>query len=79
VFLLELPWTVQPYGVIFENLKEHTPGLLVFSPGKGRYSAIRDRQNLTYMNDNVLATSIIGTFRIRFCNDQAKIDYMIED
>jgi len=79
VFLLELPWTVQPYGVIFENLKENTPCLLVFSPGKGRYSAIRDRQNLTYMNDNVLATSIIGTFRIRFCNDQAKIDYMIED
>jgi len=79
VFLLELPWSVQPYGVVFENLKKYTPGLLVFSPGKGRYSAIRDRQNLTYMNDEILATSIIGTFRIRFCDDQVKIDYMIED
>jgi len=79
VFLLELPWSVQPYGVVFENLKKYTPGLLVFSPGKGRYSAIRDRQNLTYMNDEILAASIIGTFRIRFCDDQVKIDYMIED
>ena len=76
--ILELPWSVQPYGIVFDNLKDYPPGLLVFSPDKGGSPVIRDKRKLTYMIDRTKAASIVGSFRIRFENGQVKEDYMIK-
>lgn len=77
--ILELPWTAQPYGSVFEKLKELPPELLVFSPDKSRLPSVRDRQQLTYMNNTTWATNISGSFRFRFEDAKVSIDYMIKN
>jgi len=76
--LLELPWTSQPYGRVFDNLKEHPPILLVFSPDKGNSLSVKDRHKLTYLNDRTWATGFAGSFRFRFESHGVLVDFMIE-
>jgi len=76
--LLELPWASQPYGRVFDNLKEHPPILLVFSPDKINPLGVKDRRNLTYLNDRIWATGFAGSFRLRFENHRVLVDYMIK-
>lgn len=77
-FILELPWSVQPYGTVFEMLKSYPPAILVFSPEKGRFPAIRSKDMLTYMRNQTWATNINGSFRFRFGKNRVSVDYMIE-
>jgi hypothetical protein len=75
--ILELPWTVQPFGSVFESLKEHPPVLLVFSPDRGKISTVRDWRALTYLKERTWATSMVGSFRFRFKDRQIFADYML--
>jgi len=77
--ILELPWTAQPYGPVFEKLKELPPELLVFSPDKSRLPSVWNRQQLTYMNNRIWATKISGSFRFRFEGAKVSIDYMVKN
>ncbi|MCD6163307.1 MAG: ComEC family competence protein [candidate division Zixibacteria bacterium] len=77
-FILEIPWSVQPYGAIFEMLKAYPPALLVFSPEKGGIPSIRSKEMLTYMKNRTWAASINGSFRFRFEKSRIIADYMIE-
>lgn len=77
--IVELPWTVQPYGPVFERLKAFPPDLLVFSPDKRRFPSVRDRQQLTYMSERTWATSMSGSFRFRFEEGKISIDYMVKN
>ena len=76
--LLELPWTLQPFGRVFDNIKEYPPILLVFSPDKGSSLGIKDKRKLTYLNDRTWATSFAGSFRFRFENYRIFVDFMIK-
>ncbi len=76
--ILELPWASQPYGRILDNLKEHPPILLVFSPDKVNSLGVNDRRKLTYLNDRIWATSFAGSFRFRFEKHRVFVDFMIK-
>ncbi|MCP4581393.1 MAG: ComEC/Rec2 family competence protein [candidate division Zixibacteria bacterium] len=76
--ILELPWTVQPFGPVFESIRKHPPVLLVFSPNKGKIATVRNWRALTYLNERTWATSITGSFRFRFEGRQIFADYMIK-
>jgi competence protein ComEC len=76
--LIELPWAVQPYGAVYEKLKRARPGLLVFSPDNSHTPGSRQRKRLTYMNENTLATSIVGSFRLRIDSQMPCIDHMLK-
>jgi len=76
--IVELPWSVQPYGAVFESLKESRPCLVVFSPDADRFPAVYEREKLTYMNERTRATTIDGTFRVRFADGRVGVDYMSE-
>jgi competence protein ComEC len=76
--VIELPWSVQPYGVIYEKLKLCPPQLIVFSPEKSHAAAIGRRTELTYFSEQVWATSFTGSFRIRFNGPEIQIDHMVE-
>lgn len=76
--LIELPWSVQPYGIVYEKLKNANPEIIVFSQGFDGSVSLGKRTQLTYLNERTWATSFTGSFRIRFEESDIKIDHMIE-
>lgn len=76
--LIEMPWSVQPYGIVYEKLKGTIPEIIVFSQGFDRSVSLGKRAQLTYMSERTWATSFAGSFRIRFEESDIKIDHMIE-
>ncbi len=76
--LIELPWSVQPYGIVYEKLKSANPEIVVFSQGFDGSVSLEKRAQLTYLNERTWATSFAGSFRIRFEESDIKIDHMIE-
>jgi len=76
--LVELPWAVQPYGVVFERLRQASPRLLVFSSDANQAPVIRQRERLTYMNERIWATGMVGSFRVRFENGKTSVDHMLK-
>jgi len=76
--LLELPWTSQPYGRVFDNLEEYPPILLVFSPDKNNSDGVNARRKLTYLNDRTWAISLAGSFRFRFEKHRVFADFMLK-
>ncbi len=77
--VLELPWSVQPYGGVLEKLEQVKPDLLVFSPDRFGARPIRNREHLTYMEDITWSTGMVGSFRLRFEGDRRYIDHMLEE
>ena len=77
--VIELPWTVQPYGKVLGRLERAKPDLLVFSPDRFGGRPIRKREQLTYMEDITWSTSMAGSFRLRFEVDRRYIDHMIDE
>jgi len=75
---IELPWSCQAYGAVFKNLAETPPALLIFSPDRESPAMVKHKNNLTYLVDRTLATSICGGFRLRFESGRTFVDYMIE-
>lgn len=75
---IELPWSCQAYGTVFKRLSDYPPRLLIFSPDKGSPAMVKYKNKLTYLENRTWATSIYGSFRIRFEAGRAFIDYMIE-
>jgi competence protein ComEC len=76
--LIELPWSVQPYGIVYEKLKSANPEIIVFSQGYDSSISLGKRAQLTYLNERTWATNFTGSFRIRFEGSEIKIDHMIE-
>jgi competence protein ComEC len=76
--LIELPWSVQPYGIVYEKLKINQPQIIVFSPGNYQSVSIGKRAQLTYLSERVWATSLVGSFRVRFEESNIRIDHMVE-
>jgi len=79
VKILELPWSVQPFGVVYENLCQFSPDLLVFSPDRNNSGSLRYRRQLTYFDNRTFAASINGSVRMRFRDDRIIVDYMIDN
>lgn len=75
--LIELPWSVQPYGIVYEKLRSALPEIIVFSPGFDGSILLAKRAQLTYLNERTWATSFVGSFRISFEECGIKIDHMI--
>ena len=78
LLLMELPWSMQPYGIVPEALERCRPRMLVFSPDGNQAERVRDRGQLTYFDDRTWATSIQGSFRVRFEPENVFVDYMIK-
>lgn len=76
--IIELPWSVQPYGRVAKKLTEVRPDILIFSPDRFRTAMTRKREQLTYLENITWSTSMAGTFRLRFDSDRLFVDYMIE-
>jgi competence protein ComEC len=76
--LIELPWSVQPYGVVYEKLSRTLPDIIVFSQGFDRAAAVVKRGQLTYMGERIWATNFAGSFRIRFEEAGIIVDHMID-
>jgi hypothetical protein len=75
--LIELPWSVQPYGIVYEKLKINQPQIIVFSPGNYQSVSFGKKAQLTYLSERVWATSLAGSFRIRFEESNIRIDHMV--
>ncbi len=75
--VLELPWSVQPYGAIYESIKENPPLMLIFSPDKNTVHLAGRRERLTYYNDRTWSVEFAGSFRIRL-SDKMHVDYMLK-
>ena len=78
VMLMELPWSMQPYGLVLEVLEKCAPRMLVFSPDSDQPGRARYRSQLTYFGDRTWATSMQGSIRVRFEPENVFIDYMVK-
>jgi competence protein ComEC len=76
--IIELPWSVQPYKIVYEKLKNIQPQIIVFSQGNSQPAKIGKRSQLTYLSEKVWATSLAGSFRVRFGKSEIRIDHMVE-
>lgn len=78
VMLMELPWSMQPYGLVLRVFEKCAPRMLVFSPDSDQPGRARYRSQLTYFGDRTWATSMQGSIRVRFEPEKVFIDYMVK-
>ncbi len=75
--VMELPWSVQPYGTVYKSILRNAPDMLVFSPDRNTESSVGTKDKLTYYDDRTWSVKFNGSFRIRF-SDKMHVDFMLK-